>query len=376
MGLFSGSTLLWLAAAALAGLAGMLMMRFAAGAARSAAAGEADPGREVYARQLAELDAMVDRGVLAPSERPAARAEAARRLLNAPRCAPEMAGSRRLALAAAALTGVAAVALYAMVGSPGTPDQPFKARIAAWSRTPPSQLRPDQIAAVLREVAKTRPNDPRLLTFLAQAERGADDAPAAVADLRKAIALDPRNADLQAMLGEALAAEAGGKPTPEAVAALKAALQIEPNNQQALFYLGGAEAALGQRADAGATWRRLAGRLDAKDPRREKLLALARQIETAPAAPADATAPPSPSVGAAQMGFIRGMVASLQARLDAQPDNAAGWAQLVRSYRVLGDTAAEAQALARARSQFAGRPDQLRPIEAEADPAVAAGPAK
>ena len=60
------------------------------------------------------------------------------------------------------------------------------------------------------------------------------------------------------------------------------------------------------------------------------------------------------------------MVASLAAKLAANPDDAEGWARLVRSYGVLHDAPAQADALAKARKQFAGKPDALAPIEAEA----------
>jgi len=79
-------------------------------------------------------------------------------------------------------------------------------------------------------------------------------------------------------------------------------------------------------------------------------------------APAAAAGAPSGD----QAAFIRSMVAGLQAKLDASPDDPAGWARLVRSYRVLGDQAAEMKALTRARALFASRPKDLAPIEAEA----------
>ena len=47
----------------------------------------------------------------------------------------------------------------------------------------------------------------------------------------------------------------------------------------------------------------------------------------------------------------------------------AGWARLIRSYAVLGDSADQAAALARARAQFKDRPDALRLVNA-----AAAGP--
>jgi cytochrome c-type biogenesis protein CcmH len=70
------------------------------------------------------------------------------------------------------------------------------------------------------------------------------------------------------------------------------------------------------------------------------------------------------------MAFIRSMVASQAADLKAHPDNPDGWARLVRSYGVLGDPAAQAQALAAAERQFAGRPDLIARIKGEATAAV------
>jgi cytochrome c-type biogenesis protein CcmH len=70
----------------------------------------------------------------------------------------------------------------------------------------------------------------------------------------------------------------------------------------------------------------------------------------------------------AQQSFIRAMVQKQAADLKAHPDNPAGWARLVRSYGVLGDKAAQAQALAQARALYAKRPDLLAPIEGEARP--------
>ncbi|MEQ8480002.1 MAG: c-type cytochrome biogenesis protein CcmI [Hoeflea sp.] len=50
--------------------------------------------------------------------------------------------------------------------------------------------------------------------------------------------------------------------------------------------------------------------------------------------------------------MIRGMVASLDARLSENPDNLEGWLRLVRSYAVLGDVPAAASALERAQAAF------------------------
>jgi cytochrome c-type biogenesis protein CcmH len=62
--------------------------------------------------------------------------------------------------------------------------------------------------------------------------------------------------------------------------------------------------------------------------------------------------------------MVNGMVARLAAQLNAQPDDPAGWARLVRSYGVLGDKARQAAALERARALFKDRPADLQKVQA------------
>jgi cytochrome c-type biogenesis protein CcmH len=360
MGVVIPPILFWPAAAVLAALCAVLVLARGARAARGVDDTVAeDPARAVYRRQLQDIDELVDRGVLAEEERNAAQAEAARRLLAEPGAPAERKGQRIWPLAAAVAAALAALGLYLWIGSPGAPDQPYRARLERWKTTPISGLRPDEVAAVLREVAKDHPNDPKLMALLGRVERAAGDPVAASQALTRSARLDPNDADVEAALGEALAAASGNKPTPEAEAALNRALQIDPKNQAALYYLGGAKAADGDTAEAARLWRQLASELPDSDVRKPQLMALADQVEKGPAAAA-------PAAAGDQAGFIRGMVASLQARLDANPNDPAGWARLVRSYKVLGDKPAEDKALARARSLFANRPADLKSIEAEA----------
>jgi len=369
--------LFWPAAAVLAALTGFLVLRFGAAAAKRAAAAGEDPARIVYRRQLDDLDGMVERGLLQPEEYEDARAEAARRLLAEPGTrAPETAGARLWPLAAAGAAALAALGLYLWLGSPGMPDQPFKARMAQWRAeavSAPGKLRPDEVAAMLREVVKSHPDDPRPLEMLGRLDQQTGDAAAAARDFDHAARLDPNNADVQVALGLALAEAAGAKGTPDAEAALRRALAIDPKSPSALYYLGALRAGAGDRTEAAGLWRQLAAQFPDQDGRKAQLLALADRAEKgepaqADTAPETATEPAATSAapGGDQAGFIRSMVATLQARLDAQPDDPAGWARLVRSYRVLGDHAAEDRALARARTLFAKRPKDLATVEAEA----------
>lgn len=323
--------LFWGVAGLLAAVAAALVLARAARAAPEGAAGEgpacddagADPASAVYRRQLSEIDELAGRGLIAETERKAAHAEAARRLLAAAdiQAAPWRAGvdQRKTVLAAAVAAPALALAIYMAVGSPGFADQPFKARVAAWSAADPRALSPEQMAAVLADMLESRPDDAEGWRFLALARGASDDAAGAVRALRRAIELQPRRAELWEMLGRALAYQSEGVVGPNARAAFERALELDPG----------------------------------LDSARE---ALAAQ----PAEPADA--PP--------MEAIHGMVASLAARLAEQPDDADGWVRLVRAYAVLGDAAARDAALAEARGRFAGQPK----VQAELTTAAAAAP--
>lgn len=66
----------------------------------------------------------------------------------------------------------------------------------------------------------------------------------------------------------------------------------------------------------------------------------------------------------AQTTAIAGMVSGLAARLQQQPDNAEGWAMLIRSYMVLDRKDDAARALVDARRALAARPDAVAQIDA------------
>src|SRR5688572_15085455 len=80
-----------------------------------------DPARAVYRRQIAELDQLAERGLLADSEMKSAHAEAARRLLGEKAGPGEAGPSRRTrltVLTAVVVVGLATPALYILTGSP------------------------------------------------------------------------------------------------------------------------------------------------------------------------------------------------------------------------------------------------------------------
>jgi cytochrome c-type biogenesis protein CcmH len=366
-----------LAAALLSALAGALVLQRAA---RLAARPATDPTLDVYRRQLGEIDDLAERGLLAEPERRMARAEAARRLLTAAGEAgkavisPTSKAGRMAVLAAAVIAPLLAAGLYLALGSPGTPDQPFATRLAAWRAGDPRELTPPQMAAVLQDVVKARPTDPRARLFLARAQAASGDLPSAVETLRTAVRVSPPDADLYAALGEALVEQAQGAETPEAVAAFKKTAALDPNAFSARYHLARARIMSGDVAGGLADWRAMAAQLppgDAATVALEQRIAATekagRLVET-PIAEAQAQSPQAAQVASAppaqQRAMIQSMVDGLAARLKASPDDPEGWARLIRAYGVLGETDRLAAAKADAEAAFKGKPDRQKALAA------------
>lgn len=358
--------LFWIVAGLLAAAAAAAVGLRARAAAKGAQGAE-DPALGVYRRQLSEIDDLAARGLLGAEEHRAAFAEAGRRLLaESDRAAvAETAPAkprRGLILAGVAAALAASLGLYVLLGSPGAPDQPFASRLAAWRNGDPTQLKAPEMAAVLKVLTRQRPNDPQGFEYLARASLAANDPVGAVEALRKAIRLTPANAELHAMLGEALIAASEDKvASPAALAAFRQAVALDPGNLAARFFLARARVEAGDAAGGVAEWRAMQQGMAPNDPRRQMLDAEIAKVSAGPQAQAIAQA------GAPEQAqFIRGMVANLAARLKTAPDDPDGWARLVRAYGVLGDKSAQAQALDGARKALAGRPADLAKVEAEA----------
>ena len=356
----------WSVAALLSAAAAVAIMAGAASGARAdAQAVIPDPGLALHRRQLAEVDDLAERGLLAGSELETLRAEAARRLLSAADEAAAPGGAPRdrvVVLIVAAATAVLALGLYLAVGSPGAADQPFAKRVAAWRAADPASLDPSQMAAVLNVMAKNNPTDPAPLQAMAIAQMASEQPIAAQTTLRKALRLAPENPGLWASLGESFVAGAQGVVDVDAQRAFQEALKREPANRPANYYLGRAAFAAGDKAAGLARWRAVLDTLPADDPRRAGLEA---EIATA-----QAGGPTEAQIAAAQGQVgpdqIRAMVDGLAARLAADPNDAAGWARLIRAYGVLGETAKRDDALRRATARFGDQPDIVAALKAAA----------
>ncbi len=259
-------TAFWIMTALLTALAGMSVL---AGARRGADADDTvSPSAE-----LAELDRLKARDLLDEAGWTAARAEAGRRILVSDReAAPVRAGTRDRFGVLAGLVATAGVALgfYAVVGAPGLPDQAYERRVDQWA-TGLDTLQPPQLAAVAARVVRERPNDHQALTMLGTARFEAGDPIGAASAFRRAVALQPDDAQSWSRLGESLTRANGGEVGGDAEAAFAQSLRRDPGQLGARYFLGEAALARGEAAMVRALWGPLIAALDPADPRRADL---------------------------------------------------------------------------------------------------------
>lgn len=205
----------------------------------------------------------------------------------------------------------------------------------------------------------------------------------AIAPYKRALELLPNNALVHAGYGEALVGVAGGKVTPEARSQFDRALKIDPTEPRARNFEALWLSQNGNERQALDQWIALvnAGPADAPwqaDVRRQidivakKLgLDVAGKIKTAsagtlfgpdPSAVQSAEAMPAED----RQAMIDGMVEGLAEKLKSNPKNPEGWARLLRSRMVLGQTEQAGKDLAAARKALADNPVGLKMVLAVA----------
>lgn len=257
----------------LTGLATALAALLVLTGARRGADAAVDLEPDLAALELAELDRMRTRGLLAEEAWAAARAEAGRRLLARTTPSPVLAAGRKdrqWVLLGLGLTAAAALGVYVLIGAPGLGDQPYERRVDDWASSTET-LEPVQIAAVLSREAALRTGDPQILSMLGAARFQAGDSIGAASAFRRALALAPDDARSWARLGESLVRSQDGVVGADAEAAFLEAVRRDPGQLGALYFLGEAALARGDLVQATAMWTPLIGALQPADPRRADL---------------------------------------------------------------------------------------------------------
>jgi cytochrome c-type biogenesis protein CcmH len=351
----------------------------------------------VYRDQLAEIERDLRRGLLNPEQAEAARTEIGRRIL-ALSPAPASSAPTSPAPFAAAIIAVlvlpfAAWLLYARLGSPALPDQPFAERAAATKAVASGVQRLDLGKAVAKIGAhlKEHPEDLTGWLLLARTEIGLGQFAEAAEAYRHAADLSGHRADVVGDWGEVQVLAANGTVTPAAREAFEAALADKESAPRSRYYLALAQSQQGDTKAALQGWVDLA----ADSPADAEWLPLLRQriteaamtlgvdpatlktssgmpSQAAVTATAQATADASPEE---RRAMILTMVGNLAARLEQQPDDVEGWARLGRSYMVLKEPQKARDAYGRALKL---KPDDaaLRQAYAEASRAAEPGAAQ
>ena len=370
--------LLWIILATLTAVVLLVLLRPLANKSREDV-GRAEFDAAVYRDQLREVESDRDRGLIGPVEADAAKLEISRRLLASvdekQGATPAPLRFRSAAmLAVSILISLAAVSLYLVYGSPGTPDQPLAARL-----TDPTNEQ-DLAAIIARVEARLRahPEEGEGWDAVGPVYMGTGRYADAADAYTKAIKLLGESPKRLAGRGQALVLASNGVVSEDARRSLERAVALDGSLLEPRILLAIAKEQDGRFQDAIDDWRALLERADPSAPWRQMVeqRMAAAQAHLSGAVPGVAAAPsktgPSEQdMTAAQkmnpadrQAMIEQMVQRLAQRLEHQGDDLAGWLQLVKAYSVLDRKDEAEKALSRAKMQFSGRTDAIEQLDA------------
>ncbi|MEO9460493.1 MAG: c-type cytochrome biogenesis protein CcmI [Lentilitoribacter sp.] len=360
--------------------------------------------REVYKDQLSEIDRDFDNGLLTENEAELARIEISRRLLAADVKSKTAVKGMKMSFAvilpiALAIPAIA-IGTYTIVGQPMSPDMPLALRTAPPANEVAARAIPDDIAEMVAQAEAhlvQNPNDGRGWDVLAPIYFRMGEYLKAQQAFAKAIELEGSTALRHASLGEAIVTAQEGLVTPEARSNFVKALEIQPDAPRPKFFLALGLGQIGQNDKAIAAFEDLAemspadapwiravqvqiASLKGVDPDSVVLKTLPASTSEQASSSAEIDSQPSqlgnPSeedIATAsemdsgdRMDMIKNMVASLDERLNDEPDNFEGWQRLLQSYVVLGDEESAVNALVRALKVFSSDTDQGKALLAQA----------
>lgn len=309
-----------------------------------AAAGDASHDVEVYRDQLEELKRDEATGLIDTAEAELARAEVARRLIAASKAeAKDRANpaERRNRLAQAfvivALPAIG-LCLYIATGRPDLPAQPLAERLAN-----PGNDISILIARAENHLARN-PEDGAGWDLLGPIYYRNGRMEEAANAFSQAIRLLGPSTERLDGYAETLIAQSNGIVTSEARIRLEQSLKLKADNPRAKYYLALALEQEGRKREARAAFEAMVKEAPAGAPWlplvNQHIAALSggQGGETAgqlgnPTAE-DVAAAEDMSAGDRQQ-MIAGMVESLAAKLQENPDNIEGWTRIIRSYVVL-----------------------------------------
>jgi cytochrome c-type biogenesis protein CcmH len=260
-------------------------------------------------------------------------------------------GARTRGWYVAPALGAAAV-LVGGLGLYGVTGQPALALRSVVAPNPDAGIQDyPAIVSQLARAMRDRPNDPIGWTYLGQGYLAFGQTTLAVRAYDRAVSLTraqrgDASPELLSAFGVALSMDAG-EVTAQAEGVFREALARDSKNQDARYHLGMAHAQRGETDLAIRLWEPLITEASPDAPWREALFTQLAILKARSGA-----APPDPQA----------MVASLAAKVEADPTNLDNWLLLIRSYGVLGQKEKAHQAWIAARAQFAGSEQALQAL--------------
>jgi len=390
--------LLWVILACLTAIVLLVLLRPLAAAGPQDRAPEAFDAA-VYRDQLGEIESDRARGLIGETEAEAARIEIARRLLQADSkerasdgAKPGGSPARAAMICVGAALPLLALGLYLVYGSPRLPDQPLAVRL----QDPASDQNIEALVARVEARLRARPEEGEGWEVIAPVYMGwrrYGDAAEAYAQAIRLLGESPKRLSGQ---GQALVLANNGVVTEEARRALERAVELDASLVEPRVLIAIAKEQDGQFAAAIEDWRALLAKEKGDAPWREmvekRIVAdeahlagkpiagepvaggpVAEAGKPDPAGPGSSSqgGPSAADIAAAQsmspadrQAMIARMVQGLAAKLEQQGDDLGGWLKLVRAYSVLDRKDDAMKALARAKSQFSGKPEAIEQLDA------------
>ena len=316
----------WIAAAGLLAAALALLLPALA---RQHPAGPAAPSStqtnvQILRDQLSQLDAELASGAITAAQHQVARGEIEQRVLDeeAGSGQPDVvaAPSRKTAWALGLLVPLFAVGLYGLVGN-----------LQALAPQPPvaSERDVEALVSKMAERLESQPDDVLGWTLLARSYAAMQRFPESSKAYRRAIALNPKDAQLLADLADVLAMIQGRSAEGEPTRLVEKALLLEPNNLKALALAGGAAFDRNDFAAAQGYWskaRQLAPPDSDFAKGLDRGIAEARAAAANPGSPiiASAAAAPAPVQLAASSAPAAAAAAATAAKGDTSSASAGG----------------------------------------------------
>ncbi len=341
---------------------------------------DTDAQMQVLHSAMQQIDQDLELSKITEGEADTQRRVIAQRILTLQELGTQDAGpngtDRKIFMALAAFVILGTFGLYALLGTPQMIAQRpnvLAAKPAAPIPSNDTQTLNDAIPKLVDHVS-ANPDDAEGWRMLGWSTFRLGRYEQSKAAYETALELEPQNSATRSAMGEALFMLADRVVTEPALAAFSHSYQLDPKDARARFYMGLAAEQAGEPEQALAIWVAMlqAGQQD--DQWRAGLLAQTREL----AAKYDLPLPDSLQAGpnsdqieaAAQLSpterqaMIAAMVEQLEARLSDNPDDAAGWQQLIRSRMVLGQPDEAKTALTKAKTALVDQPEKLAELEA------------